>query len=225
MQEDIWEKEYQDPTLVTLSDVPAQCIRNFARFLRRERGMELSNLSILDLGCGNGKNGLYIEEQGVNNTVTGIEISSTALKYAQRLIPQAKLLKQSIGVSWPLADQSFDVILDVTSSNSLNEKERAVYLSEISRVLKPGGYLFVRALCKDGDKNAQNLLKTSSGKEKDTYIMPGLGLTERVFSREDLTITYSHFGEAMYIDKETHYTEFAGQKYKRNFWIGVWRKE
>ncbi len=181
MQEHIWEKEYQDPTLVTLSNVPAKCIKDFVRFLRKVEKVELDKQNILDLGCGNGKNSNYIAEQGIHNKITGIEISETALKHARELIPSGNFIKQSIGMPLDFSDSSFSIILDVTSSNSLNESERAIYLKEITRLLKPSGYLFVRALCKDGDKNAQNLLASNPGKEKDTYIMPGLGLTERIF--------------------------------------------
>lgn len=224
MQENIWEKEYRSPTLVTLSDIPAQCVRDFVRFLRKERKIEIDNLNILDLGCGNGKNSHYIAEQGLNNKITGIEISETALSYAIKLVPNGNFIKQSIGTPLNFPDASFDIILDVTSSNSLNENERAIYLKEIQRLLKPDGYFFLRTLCKDGDKNAQTLLKTNPGKEYDTYIMPELGLTERVFSKEDLIKMYSIFGEPLYLNKETHYTKFNNQSYKRNFWVGVWGK-
>lgn len=224
MQENIWEKEYRNPKLVTLSDVPAKCVKDFVRFLRKERGFDFNNIRVLDLGCGNGKNSLYIKEQGENIEVTGLEISDTVIMHARKLIPDGNFIKQSIGTIWPIDDQSFDIILDVTASNSLNESERDVYLKEIHRVLKPGGYFFLRALCKDGDKNAQTLLKTSPGKEKDTYIMPGLGLTERVFSQNDLNANYSYLGQNLYLDKETHYTQFNGRSYKRNFWVGVWGK-
>ncbi|MEK7463977.1 MAG: class I SAM-dependent methyltransferase [Patescibacteria group bacterium] len=224
MQEHIWEKEYQDPKLVTLSNEPAQSFKDFVRFLRKNQKLELSNLSILDLGCGNAKNSFYLAEQGVNNKIVGVEISETALKHAKQLAPTGKFLKQSIGRPLPFEDIAFHIIIDSTSSNSLSESEREVYLKEIQRLLKPSGYLFIRALCKDGDKNAQNLLKEFPGKETDTYIMPDLGLTERVFSKEDLLTTYSVFGQPLYLDKETHYTKFNGRSYKRNFWIGCWRK-
>ena len=223
MQEHIWEKEYQDPKLVTLSNEPAQSFKDFVRFLRRDQQLDLSNLNILDLGCGNAKNSFYLSEQGVNNKIVGVEISETALKHAKQLAPNGEFLKQSIGTVLPFGDSTFDIVLDVTSSNSLSESEREVYLKEIQRLLKLSGYLFVRALCKDGDKNAQNMLKEFPGKEKDTYIMPDLGLTERVFSRENLIETYSHLGEMLYLDKETHYTKFNNKSYKRNFWVGVWR--
>ena len=203
MQEKIWEKEYRNPKLVSLSNEPAMSLKDFVRFLRKQAGIELSNLNILDLGCGNGKNSAYIGDQGININVVGIDISETALKYARDLLPEGNFIKQSIGSQLPFPDHSFDIILDVTSSNSLSESEREVYLSEIKRLLKSGGYMFLRALCKDGDKNAQTLLKTNPGKEKDTYIMPELGLIERVFSKEDLISMYSSLGEIVHVEKET----------------------
>jgi hypothetical protein len=54
--------------------------------------------------------------------------------------------------------------------------------------------------------------------------MREIGLTERVFSKEDLLEMYSFFGEPIFLDKETHYTKFNGQSYKRNFWVVVWKK-
>lgn len=224
MQEHIWEKEYRDPKLVSLSMEPIKSLKDFVRFLRKREGLELSNLNILDLGCGNAKNSFYISEQGFHNKITGIDISETALKYARELVPQGNFIRGNIGEALPFADNSFDIILDITSSNSLSEKERGVYLKEIQRILKPNSYFFLRALCKDGDKNAQNLILTNPGGEKDTYIMPSIGLTERVFSREDLIENYSHLGELKYLDKETHYTKFNGKSYKRNFWVGVWEE-
>lgn len=222
MQENIWENEYKNPKLISLSSEAAMCVKDFTRFLRKEAAINLANLNILDLGCGNGKNSLYISEQGDNNNVTGIDISETAIKYAKILNPNGNFIKGSIGKKMHFTDKSFDIILDITSSNSLNESERMIYISECNRLLKKGGYLLTRTLCKDGDQNAKNLLKTNPGKEKDTYIMPELGLTERVFSREDLLETYSPSFNLVTLEKETHYTKFNGRSYKRNFWVGIW---
>ncbi len=225
MQENIWEKEYKNPQLVSLSKEPITSLKDFVRFLRKKCGVEISNLNILDLGCGNAKNSFYITEQGSNNKIVGIDISETALKYAKELAPQGNFIKQSIGTKLNFPDSYFDIILDITSSNSLSESEREIYLNESHRVLKSGGYLFIRALCKDGDLNAKNLIKSNPGKEKDTYIMPELGLTERVFSKEDILATYAQFFDNLYLEKETHYTKFNGKSYKRNFWVGAWRKK
>jgi len=230
MQEHIWENEYRNPKLVTKHDEPQQAVKDFFKFLKKQAKKagarqvdgEIQPLTVLDLGCGTGRNSNYLADQG--HTVTGIEISETALKLAKERAEEKSLtvtyIKGSIGTPFPFADNSFDVAIDVTSSNSLSEKERAVYLKETSRVLKPGGWLFVRALCKDGDQNAKNLIKTNPGPEKDTYIMPEFGLTERVFSKEDFTSTYSPFFEIIELEKITHYSKFNSRIYKRNYWIG-----
>lgn len=228
MQENIWEKEYRDPQLITLGVEAITAIKDFTRWLRKEKGVDITSKKILDLGCGNGKNSIYIADQGLNNEIVGIDISQTATEYARKLAEaknlKANFLHQSIGAVLPFPDAHFDLVLDVTSSNSLNEKEREIYLKETQRVMKSGNHLFVRALCKDGDSNAKTLLKTNPGKEKDTYIMPEFGLTERVFSKEDFVTTYSSLFTLLYIEKETHYTKFKDRSYKRNFWVAYFAK-
>ncbi len=222
MQDNTWEKEYRDPKLISLSDEPIKCLKDFVRYLRKEEKIELNNLNILDLGCGNAKNSIYIANQGDNNKVFGIDISPTAINLARNAYTAGNFQVGNIGQSFTFPDRNFDIILDITSSNSLTESERGIYLSEINRTIKNKGYLFVRALCKDGDSNAKNLLKSNPGKEKDTYIMPELGLTERVFSKDDLISFYSDSFELLYLDKETHYTKFNNRSYKRNFWVSAW---
>ncbi|MDQ5970412.1 MAG: hypothetical protein QG603_189, partial [Patescibacteria group bacterium] len=151
-----WEEEYQDPKLVTKKAEPQNDTLRFFKYLKKEAQLELSNLNVLDLGSGTGRNANYLAELG--NMVVGLEISNTAIDIAVErakilnIQKNVKYLKQSIGVKYPFADEYFDLVLDVTSSNSLNEKERGVYLREVQRTLKNGGYFFVRALCKDADK-------------------------------------------------------------------------
>jgi SAM-dependent methyltransferase len=223
-----WEEEYQDPKLVTKKAEPQNDTLRFFKYLKKEAKLELSNLKILDLGSGTGRNTNYLAELG--NQVVGLEISNTAINIA---VERAKILniqknvqyiKKSIGSIYPFAGQYFDLVLDVTSSNSLNEKERGVYLGEVSRTLKNGGYFFVRALCKDGDKNAKNLLKVSPGPEKDTYFMKDLNLTERVFSEEDFRKIYGAYFKIKKISKRSGYTRFAGQNYKRNYLLAYLQK-
>jgi SAM-dependent methyltransferase len=129
-----------------------------------------------------------------------------------------------IGAPYAIDDESIDVILDVTSSNALDEKGREVYLKESHRVLKAGGYMFVRALCKDGNKNVKNLLIKNPGPEADTYIMPDLGITERVFSRDDFVKIYSQYFKILKLEKKTNYPTVDGRVYKRDYWIAYLQK-
>lgn len=220
-----WEREYRSPQLVTKDDKPQKDALRFFKFLKK-KGLEWDDAAVLDLGCGTGRNANYLAGRGAR--VAGIDISPTAIDLAKARAKAAGVNTDyrvaSIGAPYPFADATFDVVLDITSSNSLNEAERAIYLKETRRVLKPGGYLLVRALCKDGDKNARELLQLYPGTEHDTYVLPDLGVTERVFSREDFIAAYQPYFKILTLEKKATYTRFKGQSYQRRFWIGYLQK-
>ena len=215
-----WEQEYQQPQFLTLGTEPLTVVKEFCKWLRRDEKVELEKCTVLDLGCGNGKNVKYFVE-GYAKSGIGYDISKTAIVAAKKLSEglEIKYEVRSIGEKFPLENESVDIILDVTSSNSLSESEREVYLQETQRVLKPGGYLFVRALCLDGDKNAKQLIKENPGSEKDTYILPNVGVTERVFTKQDLVDTYGKYFEIVRLEKVEGYQKWGNQSYKRNYWV------
>lgn len=223
-----WEKEYRNPKLVTGKAEPQNDVKRYLKFLKKEEKVSFNELRVLDLGCGTGRNVNYMAEMATGVIVTGFEISKTALNVAKKRAEEAGLNVdykiQSIGDTYPCEDNSFDLILDITSSNSLNEKEREVYLKEAHRVLKSGGHFFVRALCKDGDTNVKELLKRSHGKEYDTYINTEMKLTERVFSKEDFIKTYTPYFLIQKLEKKTGYAHFNGRIYKRNYWLAYMKK-
>ncbi len=225
MQEKVWENEYRNSKLLTKENKPQSDTVRFVQFLKKFDGKAQAT-TVLDLGSGTGRNSFYFAELGCD--VFGLEISKTAIEIAKQNAKDASLnidyKKQSIGEKFPLRDNSMDIVLDVTSSNSLTESEREVYLFETHRVLKSGGYFFVKALCKDGDDNAKYLLKNLPGKEKDTYIMPGLGVTERVWTKEDFTTTYEQYFTILKLEKKTSYPRMNNRSYKRNFWIAYMKK-
>ena len=225
-QGNTWEKEYRNPLLVTKNEDPQADTLRFFKFLKKAEKYRLEDRMILDLGCGTGRNANYLAEKG--NDVIGIEISKTALNLAKErardLGVEVDYRLGDIGEPYNIEGNSVDVILDVTSSNSLNEAGREIYLNEVNRVLKKGGYFFVRALCKDGNQNVKNLLKNNPGKEYDTYTIKEIGLTERVFSRDDFIKTYSKFFKILNLEKKTSYTTFNNRIYKRDYWLAYMTK-
>jgi len=223
-QAKIWNKEYGNSSkLITKSREPQAFIRRLFKFLKK-RDTDFSNFNILDLGTGTGRNLIYFLQFGAKGA--GVDISDVAIKAVNDLHgnnEDIKFVVGDMGKSLDFESVSFNLVIDATSSNALNEVGRKNYLREVGRVLKVGGYFFVRALCKDGDKNAKKLLQNFSGTEKDTYVMPDVGLVERVFDREDFIKTYSDF-EIIELKKESGYSKIGKQNYKRNFWICVMRK-
>jgi SAM-dependent methyltransferase len=220
-----WEKEYQKPKFLTLGTEPLSDVKDFVKWMRRKQGKNIAECTVLDLGCGNGKNVKYLIE-GFCKEGVGYDISETAINQARTLCKDLPIMFEvrSIGETLPLRKGSVDIVLDATSSNSLSETERVVYLKEVCDVLKEDGYFFVRALCRDGDENAKRLVKDFPGVEKDTYQLPEVGVTERIFSQEDFKKTYELLFEILFLEKTTGYQKWGNQSYKRNYWVAYLKK-
>ncbi|MFZ4648364.1 MAG: class I SAM-dependent methyltransferase [Patescibacteria group bacterium] len=224
-----WEKEYEKPLLVTKKEGPQNFIVQFLKYLKKEKRLPMSDLAVLDLGCGTGRNSNYLAERG--NFVIGIDLAANALQMASEraikagLGEQTKYLRQSIGAKLPFPDNHFDLILDITASNSIKSSEREVYLKESSRVLKPCGFMILRALCKDGDQNAKNLLESSPGGELDTYFLKELKITERVFSEVDIKNLYGRYFNFEKLVKDVGYPQIKGVTYKRKYWLAIITKK
>ena len=225
-QEAAWDAEYRRPRMLSPHNLPQADVVRFVRALKKEgrrsgARVDLDEWQVLDLGSGTGRNAFYLAQQGAK--VTGFEISDTALALAQKFARHAELsityLKQDIGAPYPLLDASMDLVLDVTSSNSLLEQGRRAYLSEVARVLKPDGYFFVRALCLDGDAHAKTLLRDRPGPEAGTYVLPDLGVVERVFSEREFRDTYGARFRIESLDRTQHYASVSGRKFKRSYWL------
>lgn len=225
-QGNAWDREYKNPLFVTKNDGPQADTLRFLKFLKKEQKFRVEEKTILDLGCGTGRNSNYLADLG--NKVIGIEISRTALALAKTRAQDMGVVVDyrlgDIGEKYEIKDNSIDVVLDITSSNSLNEKGREIYLEEVNRVLNKKSFFFVRALCKDGDKNVKNLLKMNPGREYDTYILKDIGLTERVFSRIDFIKMYTKYFKILSLEKKTGYATMNNRIYKRNYWLAYMTK-
>ncbi|PIR03877.1 MAG: hypothetical protein COV59_04400 [Candidatus Magasanikbacteria bacterium CG11_big_fil_rev_8_21_14_0_20_39_34] len=226
-QKEVWEREYKNPKLVTKFSEPQPFIRKFAKYIRKEKSWNFQDLQVLDLGSGVGRNSNYFAHKGAR--VVGIEISATAVHVAKLRAHEqgleVKYVCGNFGGELPYEDKNFQIVLDVTSSNSLTDAERKVYLQEVCRVLDTEGIFFVRGLLKDGDKNVKKLLEQYPGSEKDTYKMPKMGLEERVFTRKDFEDLYGVFFKIIKFEKNSSYSVFDGVPYKRNFFIAYLEKK
>lgn len=220
----IWEAEYNNQNLVTLGDKPQEDTKRFVKWLKKQKFFDNppaggESLKVLDAGCGTGRNTEYFAEMGFE--AYGFDIAGNAIGIARQnsTNKNAHYEIHDMAEKLPYEDNFFDVTLDVTSSNALTTKNREKYLAELARVVKSGGFLFLKTLCKDGDDNAKALLKDFPGVEKDMYIMPGVGLHERVFSKQDLVQLYEPYFEILFLEKKYSYTKISGRPYKRAFWI------
>jgi len=128
-----WDYQYPSPELVTV--VAAQLIP--------KEGI------VLDVGCGSGNEALYLAHCGYR--VIGMDVSEKAIMIAKEKTSEAK-----IQVDWrcgsvldiPVEDNAIDFVNDRGCCHHIHEDDRSQYAKELSRVLRPGGRIFLRGSAK-----------------------------------------------------------------------------
>lgn len=100
---------------------------------------DVRGLSGLDIGCGEGTNTREVAKRGA--TMTAIDISETFIAYAdetERQSPLGITYRVADAVDLPFPDGHFDFATAFMSLMDVPETARA--LTEVFRVLKPGGF-------------------------------------------------------------------------------------
>jgi tocopherol O-methyltransferase len=105
--------------------------------------------NILDVGCGIGGSSLYLAEK-FGAKVTGITLSPIQANRAQERAQAAGLAAKTDfqvanALDMPFADNSFDLVWSLESGEHMPDK--AKFLQECYRVLKPGGKLMLATWC------------------------------------------------------------------------------
>lgn len=100
--------------------------------------------ALLDAGCGRGDRLAAIRAALPGISCCGIEIDPANAAAAQARCPDAEIVTGDV-CALPWADGSFDAALCECTLSLLDRPERC--LSELSRVLRPGGVLLLSDLC------------------------------------------------------------------------------
>lgn len=215
--ETFWDAEYKNPTHLKLSTKQSEDLEKFTRWvIRRKREDVLCPAaSVLDVGCGNGRNLIFLN-QTFGNPGIGYDISKAAIAQAGTVSRQMpiKYTARTIGGPLDVPDNSQGLVLDMMSSHFLNKEERLFLRDEIYRTLEPGGLLFMKTFLKDGDLHTKRLIEEQPGKEDGSYIHPIMGVAEYVYSEEELV---NFLAEKFVIHKiyRSHKHSFRGQARKR----------
>ncbi|MCD8528165.1 MAG: class I SAM-dependent methyltransferase [Candidatus Pacebacteria bacterium] len=228
-QQHIWEREYRDQKLMTNKAEPQQDTKKFFKWVRTQYPHACApGAFLVDIGCGTGRN-THFAQSVYDMRAHGFDIARNAIDlararaFAEGLDIQYRV--HSMAEPFPYPDACCDIALDVTSSNSLYADERAVYMHELCRILKPGGVLFVKGLCLDGDTNAKQLLKKFPASEPGMYTMPETSITEKVWRLDEFRAYYEPFFDIHILEKKTNYSKMNNRSYKRNFLIAYMTKK
>jgi SAM-dependent methyltransferase len=102
-----------------------------------------ANSSVLDVGCAKGFMLHDIRELIPGIKVVGIDVSEYAITHAKPEIIDA--LQVADARKLPFDDNSFDVVISITTLHNLERDDLAVALQEIERVQKNGSFITVDA--------------------------------------------------------------------------------
>lgn len=222
-----WEKEYKAGSYFSLSQTPSGDLLEFMRWLTRQYGKKFlhENASVLDLGCGNGRNLIYLSKTFGMRGV-GFDTSREAIALAQKESANLPITYEirSIKDPLPLPDESQTFVLDMMTSHFLSNTERDKLHREVARVLKPSGWFFVKTFLRDEDLHAERLLKKHPASEKNAYVDPKSGLTERVFTEKEKIAELTTFFTVHEV-KRSHRHRRGGGAFKRRSMVLYAQKE
>jgi ubiquinone/menaquinone biosynthesis C-methylase UbiE len=103
---------------------------------------EIKGKNVLEVGSGRGGGARYVAGSFQPSSYTGMDIAQSAVDLSSKIhvLPNLRFIQGS-AESIPLADNSIDVVLNVESCHAYGSVDK--FLSEVKRVLKPGGYLLL----------------------------------------------------------------------------------
>ena len=124
---------------------------------------------ILEVGSGRGGGSSFLSRYHHPKSITGLDYSKSAIKLSNELHGNVDNLFFKLGdaENLPFKDNTFDAVINIESSHCYGNMER--FLSEVSRVVKPGGYFGW------ADLRAKDMVKE----------------TEFAFEKSNLTCIYS----------------------------------
>ncbi|MFP4403844.1 MAG: cobalamin-dependent protein [Candidatus Woesearchaeota archaeon] len=141
----IWDNYYLNNfnTLNWIKDIPdtiiVEFIKNFNKYFNIN---DFNKFNVLDIGCGVGKNSLFLEKKGFN--VYGIDISKIAINNLNKNIKSRNnfIVGNFLNVNYK--KNKFDIIIDVGCFHMVDKKYFQKYINQVHDILKPNGIFIIR---------------------------------------------------------------------------------
>lgn len=198
-QRNIWDAEWDNlpSDMQTVpghnSYVPSVGVVNFSDYVL-QNGLCAKGDRLLDMGCGIGRNIPFLSR---NFTVTGSDYSAEGLRKAKYELESIgvtpTLVEHDLTEGWPFQSQSFDVAIDsLTSASMYTRASRQRFVSELHRVLRPGGVVLMRAVSNQ-DETERQLMDSSPGPEPLSSMWPGSNKFQKNFSEDEIRELYNTF--------------------------------
>ncbi len=198
-----YDRLYRSTTELLWPDRPGRMVRQAAAMSEPGRA--------LDLGCGDGKNILFLEDSGW--TVDGLDVSRVAIDAVSRRVrryygddlPLKGKIVQGDVVDYHSVPGRYDLVVAYGLYHCLNDAEIAAVHEEVTRALKPGGLFAFAAFndtlpIPDGHETGELFLRPPD------HIFKLVGDSMDVIAKEEGTIEESHLP---LVDRHRHSLTWA----------------
>jgi SAM-dependent methyltransferase len=216
-----WEREYRSGHAIptTTRTRPSSAVLKFDAFLQRQG---LVRRSILDLGAGAGRNSIYFAERG--HRVTLLDFAQSALEIFEGKSSNvawrnsARVVRHDLTEPLPFADNTFDAVIDVTTTTSLVPGTMQGLVGELQRVIKPGGHVLSYI-----HNRSDGYLQLVSPNQ-DHYEVDDTGIIDYAYSEQELRQLYKAWQilDLQQVEKED---VLCDERHTRRLWWMVCRNE
>lgn len=222
----LWDKEYSSrkglPSTNTYN--PSLSLKLFL-----DENRDINKDLAVDIGCGNGRNCLYLFERGFNK-VLGYDISTEAINLGKKVVEERNLYSNISLVDRDIADgidatdETVDLIIDMMTMHSLVKASREATIKESIRTLKVGGHYLLFTIDADSP-SSQSLTQSNPGPEPNSYRfnIDTDTITEKAFTKDELISIFSPLQILSYKKIETD-TKAYNNLYRRVYCNVVFQK-
>ena len=133
---------------------------------------------ILDFGCGCGRTLRWLLLRHPNSEFHGVDVDLEAIKWCTKHLKPGRFQATSPFPPLPFPNNHFDIVYSISVFTHLDECMQDVWLSELSRVLKPDGVLVLTVhgtlAAQELDPDAREVLKRSGFLHRHSMKLKGL---------------------------------------------------
>jgi ubiquinone/menaquinone biosynthesis C-methylase UbiE len=158
---------------------PWPCVLNFLNALP-------SDSKILDIGSGNGR---HLSIRSRDCEVYGCDISEKLIAKAKQHNKNVEIRKIQTAANLPYPDNYFDAVICIAVIHHIVDKnEREMAISEIKRVVKPGGKILITVWSTEAIKPKWKRLSTDGS----DYLVPWNGNITQGDKKKDFYLRFYH---------------------------------